>query len=217
MKTIALTIFLSLLLFNCAKESKPKDAASEFTVWIPGDRGEYGFYYDMFDNFKQYKEAKGESFNYTIEQQPWKDYWTKLPLEVNNGRGPDIFLSHMAYVDIVMPISRELEFSSDLLNQFYVTDLFTGPNGKPYFIPTLFVSKIMYANKDLYPDYQNYPQTWEELGQAASRLSNTEKGIIGFDYSYHIIWDLGYQNGFTLTDTNGNARFDGTRKGLEYI
>ncbi len=220
MKVILLMALFISLAFGCAKtKDKEQTKANdlEFTVWIPGDRGEYAFYYDMFENFQNYKESKGENFAYTIEQQPWSDYWTKLPLEVNNGRGPDIFLSHMAYINILKPIAKELDFSAETLAKFHVTDLFMGPNNKPYFIPTLFVSKIMYANKDLYPDYQNYPKTWEELEQIAASLNNEEKRISSFDYSYHIIWDLGYQHGFTITDTAGKAQFDGARKALEYI
>ena len=223
MKQVILFLILSALwlLGSCTKTNQASDnsetAVSEFTVWIPGDRGEYAFYYDMFENFQNYKTAKGEEFPYVIEQQPWSDYWTKLPLEVNNGRGPDIFLAHMAYVDILKPIAKELEFSQSVLEQFHITDLFTGPTGKPYFIPTLFVSKIMYANKDLYPDYQNYPQTWEQLEEVAINLNDKEKRISGFDYSYHILWDLGYQNGFTLTTPNGQAQFDGAQKALDYI
>ncbi len=218
MKKILFVLLLVVLAYSCMKKiSVQNEDNSEYVVWIPGDRDEYGFYYDMFENFKRYKESSGEAFGYKIEQQPWGDYWTKLPLEINNGRGPDIFLAHMAYVDILKPISKGLDFTPDLLNQFYVTEFFTDPNGRPYFIPTLFVSKIMYANKDLYPDYQNYPKTWEELEQVAASLSDTSKGIIGFDYSYHIIWDLGYQNGFTLTAPIGQPQFSGARKALPYI
>ncbi len=209
LKGIVFSIVVVLLLMSggCSKQKSKKNDTTKkqdttVLVWIPGDEQEYGFYFDMFENYQEYLVSQGKEFTYKIEQQPWGDYWTKLPLEVNQGRGPDLFLSHVAYTDILTSIAKPLSFSDDVLSKFKVTDLYVDSNGMPYFIPTVFVSKIMYVNTDIVSDWKKYPTTWEELIQKAQTYTNGEKGIIGFDYPFHILWDLAYQNGEYLTDND---------------
>ncbi len=175
----------------------------EIVVWIPGDDVEYSFYYNMFENYKKAVEVEGKTFNYVIEQQPWSDYFTKLPLEVNNGRGPDIFYVHTAYMDSLAPISRELDLSEDTLSQLNTTDLFVGENGKAKFIPTAFTSMILYGNEKIVGEVTQVPRSWEEVMAESAKYTDANKGIVGFDYSFHMIYDLIYQNGGRLTDENG--------------
>lgn len=179
------------------------EGAEEIVVWIPGDDVEYSFYYNMFENYKTAMEAEGKTFNYVIEQQPWGDYFTKLPLEVNNGRGPDIYYTHTAYMDTLGPISRELNLSEDILGQLSTTDMYLGENNKPLVIPTVFTSMIMYANEKIVGDMDKAPTTWEELFAESSKYTDAQKGIIGYDYSFHMLYDLAYQAGERLTDANG--------------
>ncbi len=198
MKKLFYVVFI-LFIISCGQ----KENDEKIRVWIPGDRQEYGFYFDMFENYKRYKEQAGETFDYVIEQQPWSDYWTKLPLEIHSGRGPDLFLSHVAYVEILIPLAKALSLSEDVLSKFKVTDLYLDEEVLPVFIPTVFVSKVLYANTDIVANWEDYPKTWEELATAAQKYTDVEKGIIGFDYSFHLLWDLAYQNGERLTNDNG--------------
>ena len=186
-------------------------------IWIPGDEKEYAYYFSMFENYKAKVEADGGTFNYTIEQQPWGDYWTKLPLEVNNGRGPDLFYTHMAYSDILVPLAKELDFDQATLDKFENYELYTNDSGKPVLIPTTFVCKIMYANADVVGEMPEYPTTWEDFTALAKQYTDKQKGVIGFDYSFHLLWDLGYQNGKTITDANGAVTFDGVAQSLETL
>ena len=214
-------ILLGILLFlfvGCEKKEYFKEG-TPIKIWIPGDRNEYSFYYEMFDRYKEKMESEGKEFNFVIEQQPWGDYWTKLPLEVNKGRGPDLYLTHVAYIDVLSAISKELDLDEKMLEDtFNVWDLYLGKNGKPQFIPTVFVSKVMYVNKDLWEEKfgkgnRNYPKTWEELEEVSLKLK--KPGTIGFDFSYHILWDLGYQNGKLITTRDGKLNL--SKIGLEII
>ncbi len=175
----------------------------EIVVWIPGDDVEYSFYYNMFENYKSAMEAEGKTFNYVIEQQPWGDYFTKLPLEVNNGRGPDIFYVHTAYMDTLGPISKELNLSEETMSQLTTTDMYLGDNGKPIVVPTLFTSMIMYANKKIVGEMESIPSTWDEFFAESVKYNDPANGIIGYDYSFHMLYDLAYQAGERLTDENG--------------
>jgi multiple sugar transport system substrate-binding protein len=148
-------------------------------------------------------EAEGKTFNYVIEQQPWGDYFTKLPLEVNNGRGPDIFYVHTAYMDTLGPISKELNLSEETMSQLTTTDMYLGDNGKPIVVPTLFTSMIMYANKKIVGEMESIPSTWDEFFAESVKYNDPANGIIGYDYSFHMLYDLAYQAGERLTDENG--------------
>ena len=183
--------------------TQESDEVDEIVVWIPGDDVEYSFYYNMFENYKIAMEAEGKTFNYVIEQQPWGDYFTKLPLEINNGRGPDIYYTHTAYMDTLGPISRELNLSDNTLDQLSTTDMYLGESGKPLVVPTVFTSMIMYANEKIVGEVEKAPTTWDELFAESSKYTDADKGIIGYDYSFHMLFDLAYQEGERLTDENG--------------
>ncbi len=179
---------------------------TKFTIWIPGDESEYQFYFDMFDNYKNFKEGNGETFNYTIEQQPWSDYWTKLPLEVSEGRGPDMFLAHDAYMDVLMPISKELDLDDDILNNLKIKGIYTGESGKDLFVPTVLVSYVIFANKELTGLSDTYPKTWSELESSAKEAMANNSGVIGLDFNFNIFSDLMYSDGVPYTK-DGKPQF----------
>ncbi|ADO76538.1 ABC transporter substrate-binding protein [Halanaerobium praevalens] len=185
----------------------------EITVWIPGDEVEYSFYYNM---FKQY-EKTNENVKFKIEQQPWGDYWTKLPLELQSGRGPELFMAHTAYSDVLLPNAKELPFEVDELKEnFKNPDLFLGENGRPVFIPLVFYGAVMYYNVDHWQeaglDESDIPATWDELEKVAQKLTIRDGNKIvraGFDYStWYTLADLIYQQGYGLVDQNSETTID---------
>lgn len=207
LKKVLLSFFLVLSLTSCGGKGKPADAPTDnttavnekFTVWIPGDESEYGFYFKMFENYKLYKESNGETFDYVIEQQPWSDYWTKLPLEINQGKGPDMYLAHDAYMDDLLPISKELDLGSDILDKLTIKGVYVGDTGKDKFVPTGIISQVMYANKELTGLLDSYPKTFAELETMAKDAMTKNNSIIGFDFSFNITSDLLYKNDLTYT------------------
>jgi len=221
---ILLTILasISMPIFS-AGEKEAKSADSKITVWIPGDEEEYGFYFEALASFKDKMAKENKTFDYVIEQQPWSDYWTKLPLEVNNGRGPDLFLTHPGYDVNIRGICSELTLSQDEKNQFFITDLYLGPNGEPVYIPTTFVSKVMYVNRALAPNFNVANcKTWEGFVSELQKLvpnsgsaDALKEGIIPFQYSYHMLYDLRYNEGKTFTDANGKTMLDDT--GFDFL
>ncbi len=215
---IILTILasISMPIFSSGQNESSQEDLS-YTVWIPGDEAEYGFYFDALASFKEKMEKEGKSFDYTIEQQPWGDYWTKLPLEVNNKRGPDLFLTHPAYDENLRGISKELTLSDSEKAKFEVTDVYLGEGGEPVYIPTTFVSKVMYVNRALAPNFNTANcDTWEGFVDELVKLKATlAEGIIPFQYSFHMLYDLRYNEGQTFTDANGKPMLDDT--GFDFL
>ena len=214
---IVLTVFVTLVLSSCGGTSEG------ITVWIPGDEVEYGFYFDALESFKAALESEGRAFDYVIEQQPWGDYWVKLPLEVKNGRGPDLFLTHWAYDENLRGITGELDLTAAELSRFEVTDLYPGEHGQPVYIPTTFVSKVMFVNRDLAPNFDvAAAATWEGLRDELAQLvpgsqspTALPEGVVPFQWSFHMLYDLRYDAGLTFTNENGALQIDAT--GFEYL
>jgi multiple sugar transport system substrate-binding protein len=128
---MGLVLMLSVVIF-AGSVAAASEEAEEITVWIPGDEVEYSFFYNMFEEY----EKMNENVKFKIEQQPWGDYWTKLPLELQSGRGPELFMTHTAYSDVLLPNSKELPFEvSELEENFNNPGIFLGENGRPAFIP----------------------------------------------------------------------------------
>ncbi|MGD6730469.1 MAG: ABC transporter substrate-binding protein [Pleomorphochaeta sp.] len=213
---------ISMPIFSSGEKENSKEDM-KITVWIPGDEEEYGFYFEALASFKEKMENEGKSFDYVIEQQPWGDYWTKLPLEVNNKRGPDLFLTHPAYDENIRGISKELSLSDAEKAKFAVTDLYLGPNGEPVYIPTTFVSKVMYVNRALAPNFNTANcKTWDGFVKELEKLLPNSgsadalaEGIIPFQYSYHMLYDLRYNSGKTFTNRSGNPTLDDT--GFDFL
>lgn len=222
---VVLILLIVLLLASMSVFGKGQEEKSDqqIVVWIPGDEVEYGFYFDALANYKEKMESEGKEFNYVIEQQPWSDYWTKLPLEVNNGRGPDLFLTHPGYDVNVRGICKELTLTQEEKDKFEITDLYLGPNGEPVYIPTTFVSKVMYVNRALAPNFNvDNCKTWngfvEELKKLVPGSGNPDAladGLIPYQYSYQMLYDLRYDAGKTFTDSNGNPTLDDT--GFDFL
>ncbi len=218
--TIFLVFLITLLAFPLFAAGQKEDVV---TVWIPGDEVEYGFYFDALSSYHAKMESEGKTFDYVIEQQPWSDYWVKLPLEVNNKRGPDLFLTHWAYDVNLRGISKELSLTPAEKALFDVVDLYPGPNGEPVYIPTVFVSKVMYVNRDLAPNFDvEKAGTWDGFISELKKLvpgsgspDALPEGIIPFQYEFQTLYDLRYAQGKTFTDADGNPTLDAT--GLDVL
>ncbi len=220
-KHTILTILLILIVsFSLYAGGQKEDVV---TVWIPGDEVEYGFYFDALESYKVKMESEGNAFNYVIEQQPWSDYWVKLPLEINNKRGPDLFLTHWAYDENLRGVSKELNLSAKEKALFEVTDLYLGAGGQPVYIPTTFVSKVMYVNRDLAPNFDvAKASTWDGFVEELKKLvpgsgspDALKEGIIPFQYAFQTLYDLRYSEGKTFTDISGKSALDAT--GLQFL
>lgn len=211
MKRLFKLLFVMVfVLAGCGSGSSNASGSDiELEFWVPGAEDEYGFYYDAAAKYSEMTEG----VTITPVQQPWGDYWTKLPLEINNGRGPGIFITHTSYSDVLGPITAEMDMTSDELAElgYTNTDLYVGENGNPQFIPALYAPNVIYYNKAMWENAglteSDYPQTWDELGDIALQLKSEENKVIGFDYSFHVLYDLALQNGQPLVNEDGKANF----------
>ena len=146
-----------------------------------------------------------------VVSQPWQDYWTKLPLALQNGTGPAMFCIHNSQhenlVNYLQPYDIALE---DLKADFsgvegHVID------GQVYYIDYGMMSGSIFYNKDMWAaaglNDSDIPKTWDEFASVAQKLTRyDDDGRLiqaGFNYNKDvksIIIGLNYQKGQMMFD-----------------
>lgn len=152
---------------------------------------------------------------------PWDDYWTKLPIAISGGTGPDMFWMHNAYTDTMVPITEpmpESVFPLDVLKKdFRQVDLHLIDN-KLYYIDTGLMSSIIMYNKAMWKEAglegKEFPKTWDELKTAAKAMTKTDASgniiVSGFNFNgevnfANIILAMNYQKGVFAFSKEGKA------------
>ncbi len=153
----------------------------------------------------------------------WGDYWTKLPLELAAGTGPDMWWHHNAYNSLigdghVAPLPAEmvaeLRTTHDNIDANMINgELYTFDQGN--MTGLIFYNKAMWAEAGLTED--DIPTTWDEMVEVAKQLTVTnDSGEIeraGFLPEAVIWWALKYQTGEFNFTPDGSQVFINTEGG----
>ena len=142
-------------------------------------------------------------------ENSWDDYWTKLPLSLKSGNGPDLFNFHNSKEDTMLPYMASYDISIADLSAAYMGVESHLKGGKLYYTDYGFMTGAIFYNKRLWKEAglteKDIPATWADLVRVAKRLTKYDaKGTLvqaGFNYigNYHaIIAGLNYQKGELL-------------------
>ena len=135
-------------------------------------------------------EKANPNIKVKIQVTPWEQYWTKLQAAAGGGAAPDVFWMNgpnfqlYASNGVLAPVSGQIENDGvdtsvypDALIELYSLD------GELYGLPKDFDTIGLWYNKTLFdaagishPD-ENW--TWEDLQDAAAKLSDKDKGTFG--------------------------------------
>lgn len=154
--------------------------------------------------------------NVTIEVNNslgWGDYWSKLPVAVASGTGPDLMHFHLNWYGDFIPELAE-PYPEDLA-QALIKD-FRGVEpmiyeGKVYTIPVGDMTGAIFYNKEMWKEAglteADIPQTWDELREVAKKLTKTEGDKIvvnGMDIpDGYFLLALNYQKGYNVFAEDG--------------
>lgn len=132
--------------------------------------------------------------NVTITTQltPYKgrEYWTKLEASTVGGTAPDVFWMNALNVEKFMEAGMLADLTTDLdaagiTGQNFpqsLLDLYTF-DGKIYGVPKDFDTNALWYNKELFDAagvaYPNDNWTWEDMVEAAKKLTDKSKNIYG--------------------------------------
>lgn len=115
--------------------------------------------------------------NVTIKliDNPWDDYWTKLPLALDGDNGPAIFNVHNSYHSNLINYMAPLEISlEDLEADFTGVDAHV-IDGNIYYIDYGMMTGTVYYNKEMWEaaglTESDIPTTWDEMIEVAQKLT----------------------------------------------
>lgn len=177
------------LCVGCGK--KESNQPLTLDLWVPEGVGDYGKWVEAFNK-------ENPHITIVLKQEKWDEYWVKLPLGLEVGKGPDLFYQNTGYLGSTLKYS--MAYESDVISK---ADFMTSYGeleahfieGKLYYIPMGYYTGSLYYNRKLFEQggykIEDLPKTWKELsrfgGQVAIRGSEV-----------HLGWALNYQQGMPM-------------------
>ena len=111
-----------------------------------------------------------------LVNNPWDDYWTKLPLSLGGANGPAIFNVHNSQHENLINYMAPYEVSSDDLDADFNGVSAHVIDGKVYYIDYGIMTGSVYYNKDMWEAAgltdADYPKTWDEMPQFLEKASD---------------------------------------------
>ena len=149
--------------------------SGKLSVWFYEDGKR--FIDSMFEDYKQYRPDVDLEVTYIA----WGDYWTKLPVALSSGTGPDLFYFHNMYDNLMVGGGQLDAYPQDLVDNLakdYMNVAQFDQNGKTYYIGVGGGHGVIYYNKDMWSaaglTEADFPETWEELREIAIKLTKKE-------------------------------------------
>lgn len=195
-------------------EEETSSSSDEVSFWFMGDGNEQ--IQPILDDFT---EETGITVN--VQSIPWSAAHDRLLTAVASGDGPDVvqmgttWMAEFSDAGALMDISDYIESEEELNTEnFFEGNVATNEfDGAYYGVPWYTETRALYYRTDLLEEvgYTEAPQTWDELKDAALKLSERGDNMYGFnvdsaDQTFGFMFAR--QNGSELLDTEGNPLFN---------
>lgn len=170
--------------------------------------------------------------NVTIQivNNPWEDYWTKLPLTLQSG-GPALFNIHNSQDSLINSYLAPYEIDSNLLvEEFTGVEPHVREDSHVYYIDSVINTGNIYYNKALWEEAglteEDIPVTWDEFREVAKTLTKRDGDTLvqsGFNWNgetYSGMYQgLNYQKGELLFTEDGSVSYnnDVTKENLQFL
>ena len=206
----------AFLLAGCGNSSSNNSNSSSnktLTFWYAGDGDA-----DVKPMIKQFTKKTG--IKVKIQSIPWSEYNDKLLTAASSKSGPDVLLigttqmAQFASSNSLMDLSSTIKNDQNLAPSKYFagSEKTTQYKGKYYAVPWYAETRVLYYRTDVLKSvgYDHAPKTWDELYDAALKLSKRGKNMYGFNVDASeptFGFMFARQNGATLIK-NGKAQFN---------
>ena len=140
--------------------------------------------------------------------QPWDDYWTKLPLELQGSSGPTIFNIHNSHHDNLINFLEPYDIATEDLEADFVGAATHVIDDKIYYIDFGLMTGAIYYNVDMWEKAgltdADIPETWDEFREVAKKLtirdgdSLVQAGFNMNESAHHLQLGVPYQFGQNL-------------------
>lgn len=178
-----------------------EDIDIEFWYWTGGA--------NLFESVAEQYTAIHPNVHIELVENPYDDYWTKLPLALQGSDGPAIFNMHNSQHDNIIGYMAPYDIPvEDLQAEFAGADGHI-IDGKIYYTDYGLMTATMYYNTDMWAAAgltdADIPTTWDEFREVAKKLTiRDDSGNLvqaGFSYNGGIQGDvigMQYQYGQNL-------------------
>lgn len=195
-----LTVSLVFVVFTLPIHAK---TTVRFAMW--GMDQEVKTYQRIIEQF----EADNPEIEVEFEYSGWGEYWDKVQIQMLGGSAPDVIRMSGAYLEQfardgalynVQPLIERDQFPIDTDEYFDVSGIFK-VDGNYFGLPEGGDMTALYYNVDMFDvaglTYPSADWTWEDLRQAAKRLTVRENETI-MQWGLHTMFfgdgQMGYQN-----------------------
>ena len=146
--------------------------------WLPSGETEDGSW-AQHDEWAQQYDAANENVSFEFGGPGWDDYWTKLPLEIAQGTGPDLFWFHFNWTIPFIQGGLMAPFSADdaaeIKNKVAFIDDFLY-DGKLYWWAEGWQTRAMFWNKAMVEEVgitskDELPKDWEGFIELAKEMT----------------------------------------------
>lgn len=171
---------------------------------------------DLFQQIIDVYTAMHPNVTINLVNNPWEDYWTKLPLALDGENGPALFNIHNSYheniINYLAPLDipiEDLEADFNGVSAHVIDD-------KMYYIDYGMMTGSVYYNKDMWEaaglTEEDIPKTWDELIEVAKKLTIKDGDTIiqaglnfNDDFHQNYLLGLNYQLGENLFKEDGKT------------
>ena len=206
--------------------SKSSSDALEVVIW---DNNQQKGLQQICDLFTEETGIKVD-----VQVKEWDSYWTLLEAGASGGDMPDVFWMHSNNSQMYMKNNKLLKLDDyiaksekvDMSNYMpEITELYTY-DGSYYAVPKDYDTIALWYNKKMFDDagleYPNENWTWDDLYEAAKKLTTGDK--YGFcmntsndqDTYYNMVYSMG---GYIVNDDHTKSGYDdaNTIKAMDYV
>lgn len=177
-----------------------KDVTIELWEWGSDD-----LFQDMIDGYT----AIHPNVKVKLVNNPWEDYWTKLPIALDGDKGPALFNVHNSYHENLINYMAPYDLPIDALEADFNGVAAHVIDGKVYYIDYGMMTGTVYYNKDMWEaaglTESDIPKTWDQMRSVAKKLTIREgdrlvQAGLNFndDFNQNYLLGLNYQKGENL-------------------
>ncbi|MGD7044526.1 sugar ABC transporter substrate-binding protein [Jeotgalibacillus proteolyticus] len=218
-----LAMGLSTALAGCGGGEGSGDSENTLSVWAMGEEGK------LLDEMTEAYEEENPDITVDVQAIPWDQAYDKLLTAVASGNGPDVlqlgttWVAEFADAGALLDLTEHMEDYPD----FDLDNYFEGAQtsmkyddqivGIPWYVET----RTMYYRTDLLEEvgYSEAPATWDELKDAATKLTESGENVYGLDIDLNdqiTPFIFAWQNGFEFDTENPNFTSPEFTEALEY-
>lgn len=188
-----------------------EDIEIEFWYWTGAS--------DLFKSVVNQYAAIHPNVKITLVENPYDDYWTKLPLALQGSNGPAIFNVHNSHHENLINYLAPYDIPVEDLEEDFVGVSAHVIDGKVYYTDYGMMTATMYYNKAMWSaaglTEADIPTTWDQFREVAKKLTiRDEKGELiqaGFSFNGGAQGDvlgMQYQYGQNLFTEDGKVTFN---------